>query len=75
MKVKLEAFGGRLQGTMEWPENSEPRIYLMLDIPRPSVRSMTTEEMLKPPRMVKGTFEWNGETELGWRVYRLVDIS
>lgn len=80
MKVLLTAFGGKLSGTMEWPENTEPRIFLSLGMDvLPKKSFFSKEDNYNPPVLKKCTFEWTGKYVYSGaeslREYVLTDVS
>lgn len=64
MKIKLSAFGGKLNSQiMEWPERVGSRVYLILDIDtlKPSRMDDGSLVTSNSPRMIKATFQWTGK--------------
>lgn len=77
MIVRLEAFGGKLSGEMEWPDDTRERVHLMLDFDRFGARSIDAKTSVR----VLGTFQHSGielvdvERQIKIPVYVLVEIG
>ncbi len=84
MKVILTAFQGKLVSeVMDWPEGSNPRIHLRMDMDSYHRFGYTGEvEVANEPKLKMGTFEWNGKYTLetygvskeSARVYVLTEV-
>lgn len=86
MKIILTAFGGKLQShVMEWPENTAPRVELIMDMGQLSpMEARSVEKVATKSNHKRGTFEWTGNSSWGndkddksyeIKEYKLIDIS
>lgn len=60
MKIVLEAFCGKLKSEMiDWPENTPPHIFMMVDMPKYKIdiKGVMVPDMITTK---KGEFEWSG---------------
>jgi len=81
MKVMLTAFGGKLKGLMEIPDNFNERdIYLMMDMEQPSYEREPRGQKVYELTTVRGRFEaTNGHFSLSEggfaEEYKLVEVQ
>ena len=80
MKILLRAFGGRLKGYMEVPENTTFRFDLVLTQPIQAYSDgFTKHDMMSAPLHTRCTFEWTGNyegsNEDSARIYELISID
>jgi len=84
MKIRLSAFGQRLVGYMEVPEETGTQFSLVLTQPIQVYGDGFSEhKMMDRPLATKCTFEWEGKTEMfddevngrGARIYVLTKID
>jgi len=86
MKILLRAFGGKLSGYMEVPENTTPRFDLALTQPISCFNNGYYGKdipLMEMPLTTRCTFEWTGKIEMfndgknvgGARVYELTKIQ
>lgn len=81
MKIKLYAFGRKLSGMMEVPENTSPRFDLILDQPISVFNYGFGEKAIamNKPFHTLCTFEWTGKYigfgEKKVREYQLINIE
>lgn len=83
MKIVLHAFGDKLVGVMEVPEDTGVRFRLAMTQPIQVFDSGSSKhELLSQPINKIGTFEWAGKIYSqkshpydGGRIYQLIDIN
>lgn len=83
MKIVLHAFGDKLQGVMEVPEETGTKFKLAMTQPIQKLNIDNEEiDLMKNPIMTICTFQWTGKTYSqkdheydGARVYQLVEIT
>ena len=86
MKIRLQAFRGKLYGYMEVPENTTPRFDLGLTQPIQVFNNGFTGKdipLMSTPLNTRCTFEWTGKVEMfddglncqGARIYELTKIN
>ena len=81
MRIKLHAFGNKLTGYMEVPENTTPKFDLVLLQPIQLFNDgFQGEDMpMNPPIHTRCTFEWTGKyegfEENSARIYQLTNIE
>ena len=79
MRVILSAFQGKLRSeVMDYPENTSPKIDMVMDMETPHT-FWSKEEDLSKPTVKRATFEWQGKEYYddkpgGIREYILIDV-